>query len=91
VNAPAVEVGADLPLTGHETTANAPSFGGNRLTPREQEVLRMIAFGRPNQEIASTLLLSVGNFKVHVFHILAKLGVTSRAAATDYARRHGLA
>jgi DNA-binding NarL/FixJ family response regulator len=61
------------------------------LTPREQEVLRMIASGQPNQEIASTLFLSVGTVKVHVSHILAKLGVTSRAAATDYAHRHDLA
>jgi len=37
------------------------------------------------------LFLSVGTVKVHVTHILAKLGVKSRAAATDYAHRHDLA
>jgi len=91
VDASAVEVGADLALTGHETSANAPSFGGHGLTPREQEVLRIMASGQSNQEIASTLFLSVGTVKVHVSHILAKLGVKSRAAATDYAHRHNLA
>jgi DNA-binding NarL/FixJ family response regulator len=91
VNAPMVEVGAELALSEQETAASEPSSGGHGLTPREQEVLQMLASGRPNQEIASTLFLSVGTVKVHVSHILAKLGVTSRAAATDYAHRHGLA
>ena len=47
--------------------------------------------GRSNQEIADALFLSVGTVKVHVTRILAKLGVKSRAAATDYAHRHQLA
>lgn len=93
VAAPAVEVEVDaaLALTRHETSENAPSLAGPGLTPRERDVLRMMASGRSNQEIADALFVSVGTVKVHVTHILAKLGVKSRAAATDYAHRHGLA
>ena len=61
------------------------------LTPREREVLRLLASGTSNQAIADALFLSLGTVKVHVTRILAKLGVTSRSAATDYAHRHGLA
>jgi NarL family two-component system response regulator LiaR len=61
------------------------------LTQREREVLRMMASGKANQEIADALFVSLGTVKVHVTHILAKLGVKSRAAATDYAHRHDLA
>lgn len=60
------------------------------LTAREQEVLRLLAAGKTNQHIASVLFLSPGTVKVHVTHILAKLSVTSRSAATDYAHRHHL-
>lgn len=53
-------------------------------------MLRLLASGRSNQEIADALFLSRGTVKVHVTHILAKLGVHTRSAATDYAHRHGL-
>ncbi len=61
------------------------------LTTREVEVLRLLAAGHSNQDIADILFLSPGTVKVHVTHILAKLGVRSRSAATDYAHRHDLA
>ena len=51
----------------------------------------MMAAGKSNQEIADALFVSLGTVKVHVSHILAKLDVKSRAAATDYAHRHQLA
>jgi DNA-binding NarL/FixJ family response regulator len=89
VAAPTAEVGATL--AGHETLENAPSQPGTELTPRERDVLRMMASGQSNQDIANAQFVSVGTVKVHVTHILAKLGVKSRAAATDYAHRHGLA
>jgi two-component system, NarL family, response regulator LiaR len=53
--------------------------------------LRMMASGKSNQEIADALFVSLGTVKVHVTHILAKLGVKSRSAATEYAHRHHLA
>jgi len=53
--------------------------------------LRLIAAGKSNQGIAELLFLSPGTVKVHVTHILSKLGVRSRSAATDYAHRHRLA
>ena len=91
VAAPAVEDGAALALTRHGTSENAPSLAGLGLTAREREVLRMMAAGQSNQDIADALFLSLGTVKVHVTHILAKLGVKSRSAAADHAHRHGLA
>ena len=84
-------VGSALALTRRETSTKAPSLVGPGLTPREQEVLRMMAAGRSNQDIADALFLSVGTVKVHVGRILAKLGLESRAAAVAYAHRQGLA
>ncbi len=87
----AVEIGAALALTRSETPRDVPPPAGSGLTPREREVLRMMASGKANQVIADELFVSLGTVKVHVTHILAKLGVKSRSAATDYAHRHHLA
>jgi predicted ATPase/DNA-binding CsgD family transcriptional regulator len=87
----AAEIGAALALTRHETVAHASARSAHGLTQREREVLRMMASGKSNQEIADVLFVSLGTIKVHVTHILAKLDVKSRAAATDYAHRHHLA
>ena len=86
-----MEIGAALALTRRETSQNAPAPAGLGLTQREHDVLRMMASGKSNQEIADALFVSLGTVKVHVSHILAKLDVKSRAAATDYAHRHQLA
>lgn len=51
------------------------------LTPREREVLAVLATGASNQAIADRLVLSTGTVKTHVKHVLAKLGVRSRAEA----------
>ena len=51
------------------------------LSPRELDVLRLIAAGYSNQEIAAELVISVTTVKKHVNHIFAKLGVGSRAQA----------
>ena len=61
------------------------------LTAREVEVLRLVAAGLSNAEIAERLFLSPNTVKVHVAHILAKIGVHNRAAATEFALRHGIA
>ena len=57
------------------------------LTARELEVLRLVAAGRSNREIASELFISVKTASVHVSNILAKLGVTSRGEAAATAHR----
>lgn len=61
------------------------------LTPREREVLRLVAQGLSNQDIADQLFISVPTAKVHVRAILAKLGLESRTAAAAFAIRHDLA
>jgi two-component system, NarL family, nitrate/nitrite response regulator NarL len=61
------------------------------LTPRELEVLHLVAEGRSNREIADVLFLSERTVENHVRHVLDKLEVPSRVAAAAYAIRHGLA
>ena len=64
--------------------ANSRSSAGSplsRLTPREQEVLRLIAQGRGNKEIGALLGISVGTAKTHVRHIFRKLQVSDRTGA----------
>jgi DNA-binding NarL/FixJ family response regulator len=62
----------------------------DRLTPREQEVLGLIARGLPNKLIARELEISEKTVKTHVGHVLAKLGVTDRTQAALQAVREGL-
>lgn len=61
-----------------------------RLTPREREVLRCIVQGDTNREIAGKLSLSIGTVKIHVEHIIAKLGVSDRTQAAVWAVKRGL-
>jgi DNA-binding NarL/FixJ family response regulator len=60
------------------------------LTPRESEVLRLVAQGRSNRQIGETLFISAKTAGVHVSNILMKLGVTSRTEAAAVAHRLGL-
>jgi DNA-binding CsgD family transcriptional regulator len=66
----------------------ATAAGG--LTARELQLLRLVAAGQTNRSIAAELFLSERTVERHVSNILAKLGVSSRAAATAYAYRHQL-
>ena len=61
------------------------------LTEREADVLRLVATGKTNREIAHDLSLSEKTVARHLSNIFAKLGVPSRAAATAFALRAGLA
>jgi two-component system nitrate/nitrite response regulator NarL len=60
------------------------------LTPREQEILHLIAAGNSLPEIAKELYLGLTTVKTHVQHLYAKLGVSDRAAAVAIAMRRGL-
>jgi DNA-binding NarL/FixJ family response regulator len=60
------------------------------LTPRELEVLRLLATGKTNRAIASELVLADKTVDRHVSNLFTKLGVSSRAAATAYAYQHRL-
>jgi NarL family two-component system response regulator LiaR len=61
------------------------------LTGREMDVLRLVAQGLTNQEIAETLIIGVGTVRTHVSNILAKLHLANRTQAALYALREGLA
>lgn len=65
--------------------------GGPSLTPRELEVLLLVAAGRSNQEIADILFIAVSTAKRHVTNLLEKLDFPSRSAASAWAHRRGLA
>ncbi|MGH2895909.1 MAG: helix-turn-helix domain-containing protein, partial [Solirubrobacteraceae bacterium] len=61
------------------------------LTAREAEVLRLVADGRSNSQIAETLFISRKTASVHVSNILSKLGVSTRVEAAALAHRRGIA
>jgi DNA-binding NarL/FixJ family response regulator len=63
----------------------------DELTPREGEVLALIARGLSNREIADTLVVSETTIKTHINHVFAKIGARDRAQAVHYAYTHGLA
>ncbi|MBT2761947.1 response regulator transcription factor [Paenibacillus sp. ISL-20] len=63
----------------------------NDLTDREMEVLRLVAQGKSNQDIADDLIIGIKTVKFHVTNILGKLGVEDRTQAAIYAYKNGLA
>ena len=73
--------------------AGGPSGPGpavEALTPREREVLQLVARGRSNSEVAAGLYISEVTVKTHLGHILTKLGLRDRPAAIVWAFDHGL-
>jgi pimeloyl-ACP methyl ester carboxylesterase/DNA-binding CsgD family transcriptional regulator len=77
------------PQIGEAPVREAPS-NPDRLTDREVEVLRLIAEGKTNQQIADQLFISMSTVAHHVANIFAKAGLGNRAQAASYAHRHKL-
>src|SRR5438132_14077659 len=93
--------GVPFVATGREDAPSPPALeqaepdtsiasGLEHLTPRQIEVLRLVARGMTNNEIAETLFLSRRTVHAHLRSIFHKLGVGHRSAATRYAIQHGL-
>jgi DNA-binding CsgD family transcriptional regulator len=81
-----------LQLRGRRRRASAtkePVYP-DRLSEREVEVLRLVAAGKSNQQIADELFISLSTALHHVTNILTKTSASNRAEATSYAHRHGL-
>jgi DNA-binding CsgD family transcriptional regulator len=84
------ELAAAPDLARVEALSGGAAAGAGGLTPRELEVLRLVAAGETNRAIAADLFVSERTVDRHMSNILAKLGVSSRAAATAHAYQHGL-
>jgi DNA-binding NarL/FixJ family response regulator len=80
------DVAEDSPLVA--PPANIQRLG---LTDRELEVLRLVAHGNSNREIAAALVLSIRTIERHIENLYAKIGANGRAEATAYALRQRLA
>ncbi len=78
------------PVASTEVVKEAADTPPDGLTPREVEVLRLIANGRSNQEIASELVISFNTVTNHVKNILGKTGCANRTEAAAYAIPRGL-
>jgi DNA-binding NarL/FixJ family response regulator len=87
-----VELGAEPDVAALDRLASGQVSGADSggLSPRELEVLRLVATGRTNAAIATELVLSEKTVARHMSNIFAKLGLASRSAATAYAYEHGL-
>jgi HD-GYP domain-containing protein (c-di-GMP phosphodiesterase class II) len=81
-------VNAVLGAAGHRVRRRPGLPSG--LTPREVEVLALLARGVPNKVIAERLSLSARTVRSHIEHVYAKIGVSTRGAAAMFAMRHGL-
>ncbi|HEX6318247.1 MAG TPA: response regulator transcription factor [Burkholderiales bacterium] len=83
-------LGAATALAELEKPVETPDAGESQLSSRELEVLRLVATGRSNREIAARLFISEHTVARHLSNIFSKLGVASRTAATAFAFERGL-
>ena len=81
-------VAAVLEAAGHRVGARRPRPAG--LTDRQVEVLRLLAAGLSNKQIAARLVVSPRTAERHVQDVYDKIGLSSRAGAALYAMEHGL-
>jgi ATP/maltotriose-dependent transcriptional regulator MalT len=84
------DLGAAPELARVESLARPAHRDIHGLTTRELQILRVLATGKSNHEIATELVISDHTVRRHIQNIFAKLGVSSRSAATAFAFRHGL-
>jgi DNA-binding CsgD family transcriptional regulator len=84
------ELGAAPDLARLDSIAGGAAGKAFGLTPRQLEVLRLLAAGKSNREIAAALVVSEHTVARHVQNIFATLGVSSRTAASAFAFEHGL-
>jgi DNA-binding NarL/FixJ family response regulator len=88
---PAVQLRVIRALSAHVRAPRREAALPDDLTPREAEVLRLIAQGLNNREIAERLFVTEATVKTHINNIFGKTGLRDRAQAVVYAIRHGLA
>jgi non-specific serine/threonine protein kinase len=79
------------PTDASLTDAATPGDTQSGLTRRETDILRLVASGNSNKQIASELVLSLRTVERHIANVYAKLGARNRADATAYALRHDIA
>ncbi|GGE01560.1 DNA-binding response regulator [Paenibacillus nasutitermitis] len=85
------QVAAKMMNRFRQPKADAVRPAHEQLTEREMDVLKCVAKGQSNQEIAETLFIGIKTVKFHVTNIFAKLGVDDRTQAAIYAHKQGLA
>ena len=95
VTGPEISQSAATHSGAHQASSSGsgPSRGAAQmgsLTPREVEVLRLLSQGQTNPQIAQNLLVSRGTVKIHVQHIISKLGVSDRTQAAVRAIESGI-
>lgn len=88
-NSSSVQMAVDTLASDDSNAPSSAITGAELLTPREQEVLELIALGMSNKEIASKLVITEKTVKTHVSHVLGKLNLSDRTQAAIFALKNG--